>query len=200
MHIAGLTLQLQVIVWRAAVTDGGRGEAAVCRKVVVVTELCSELSLHVGGRGVDGGHLLELREVPRPVVVGVALGWVGEGHCIGRRREHAGHGSSEPSGHGEPQLVHPLLFTSLVLEPDLDHSHGQPSVFSKLLPHSSGRFGVLIEDVPQHLQLLGLDSSPRASPLPVLTLLLVVLLLLLFVFLVRLLWRLGEVCLGLLVL
>ena len=84
---AGLTLQLQVIVWRAAVTDGGRGEAAVCRKVVVVTELCSELSLHVGGRGVDGGHLLELREVPRAVVVGVALGGVCEGHGIGRRRE-----------------------------------------------------------------------------------------------------------------
>merc|ERR1719410_1609417 len=83
-------------------------------------------------------------------------------------------------GH-EPQLVHPLLLAPLVLEPDLDHTHRQTSVPRQLLPHGSGGFGVLVENIPQHLELLGFDRGPGAAPLPVLALLLLVILLLLLV-------------------
>lgn len=45
----------------------------------------------------------------------------------------------------EVHLINPLLFTTFVLEPDLDNPHWQSSVLSKLLPHLSGRLGVLVE-------------------------------------------------------
>merc|ERR1719481_2552156 len=66
-------------------------------------------------------------------------------------------------------LVDPLLFATFVLEPDLNHSHGQPSVLGQLLPHQSCRFGVLVEAGLEHLELLSLDGGPRTTSLSILS-------------------------------
>ena len=97
----------------------------------------------------------------------------------------------------EPQLVHPLLLAPLVLEPHLDHSHAQACVLGQLFSHQSGGFGILIEDILQHLQLLGCDVSPGSSSLAILAFFLVISLLVIIILLVRLimlrlLWWLGE--------
>lgn len=127
-----------------------------------------------------------------------------EGDVV-RRREHAVMVQRSTLVAGISQLVHPLLLTPLVLEPDLDHSHAQTGVLSQLLSHQSGRLGVGVEDVLQHLQLLGGDVGPGPSPLPVLTLLLVIplalslsiplllLVLLVALLVLRFLWRLRLV-------
>lgn len=59
--------------------------------------------------------------------------------------------------------MHPLLLASFILEPDLDDSHGQPSLLGQLLSHMSSGFGGLSEHVLEHLQLLGLDCGTRTS-------------------------------------
>ena len=58
-----------------------------------------------------------MRIVGRIVVVGHSIGW---------RLEHARmveRSSTRISSRHEPQLVHPLLLASFILEPDLDNSH-----------------------------------------------------------------------------
>jgi hypothetical protein len=66
------------------------------------------------------------------------------------------------------QLMNPLLFTPLVLEPDLDDPHAQPRLLGQLLAHQPRRLRRRREDRLEQLQLLGRDIGTGTSPLPVL--------------------------------
>ena len=90
--------------------------------------------------------------------------------------------------------MHPLFLASLVLEPDLDNPHGQASVLGQLFPHGSGWLWVLVEDIPQHLQLFCLDGGPGTASLSILAFLFVLVIFIFFIIIfVRLLRRLGKV-------
>jgi len=91
-------------------------------------------------------------------------------HSRGTRGESphsraSGVGRQERSPGHEPHLVHSLLLGSLVLEPDLDDSHGESGLLGQLFPHQPGWLGRVGEDVLEDFQLLGLDGRPRSSPL-----------------------------------
>ena len=87
----------------------------------------------------------------------------------GVRREGHPHVGREPVTRDELHLVDPLLLAALVLEPDLDDTHGQARVFGQLFSHLACRFRVLIKASLEDLQLLGLDGGAGAAPLPVLS-------------------------------
>jgi len=78
------------------------------------------------------------------------------------RGERHSHVRGESSGY-KVHLINSFLFATFVLEPDLNHSHGQPSVLGQLLPHLSCRFGVLFEAGLEHLKLLGLYGGSRTT-------------------------------------
>ena len=61
------------------------------------------------------------------------------------RREWHTHVWMEASARDVLHLIDSLLFAPLVLEPDLDNSHGQASVLGQLFPHLSSWLGILIE-------------------------------------------------------
>ena len=120
--------------------------------------------------------LIKLAWVGRPVARWKIVSRDG----VGRREHGMDVPGREAAGH-EPERVHPLLLAALVLEPHLDHPHRQLRVLRQLLPNNSRRLWRLVEHGSQGLELLGGDVRPRASPLPVLALLLLVLLLILLV-------------------
>ena len=61
-----------------------------------------------------------------------------------RRKWHS-HVWMESSSGDELHLIDSLLFAPFVLEPHLDHSHGQTRVLSQLFPNLTRRFRILIE-------------------------------------------------------
>ena len=66
------------------------------------------------------------------------------------------------------ELLQTRLFIMMMMIPltaHLNHPHRQPGLFGQLLPNVSRRFGRLRKGRFEHLQLLGLDGGPRASPL-----------------------------------
>lgn len=100
-----------------------------------------------------------------------------EAHCsrrkkVGRMAREAGAPSvtkiskwtsEESHPHPVGQLLHSSLLGSLVLEPDLDHSHAQPSFFGQLFPYMSRWLRSLGKSCFQHLKLFCLDCSSRAA-------------------------------------
>lgn len=132
-----------------------------------------------------------MREVSWVVVVG---------NSVGRRRIDARMMKRSSSGRKprhKPQLMHPLLLASLVLEPHLYYPHTQVCVLGQLLPHQPRRLCILVEHILEHLQLLGSDVCPGSSPLAILALLLLISILVIIILfvgliMVRLLWRLWE--------
>ena len=109
-HSPGLVVILRTSVWPV-------GSGAKVRRSwgSTVVKIWRE---HVMGRGKVPWHSIRWREegTRRPV-------WM-------RRERHPDpHVRGEPAASDELHLVDSLLLASLVLEPDLDHSHRQPRVF-----------------------------------------------------------------------
>ena len=129
--VADLPLELGGLPGEVSLLRRGRGEGA-------------EASL-VPGPGHEVLLVLVSREVAGAGVV-VAHG-TGRGSIQTRVMEAA---PRIPGPGHEPELVHPLLFAPLVLEPDLDDPHAQAGVLGQLLPHQPGGFGIIIEDILQH--------------------------------------------------
>ena len=68
---------------------------------------------------------------------------------VGGREAHAWDGGGEALTHGDKRLhlVDPLTLAPLVLEPHLDHSLGQSSIFGQLFKNLWCGLGILIEAV-----------------------------------------------------
>jgi len=111
--------------------------------------------------------LLELLREGSSEVVGDCVGWESHGVQRPSMEERC------PTRH-VPQLVHPLLFAPLVLEPHLDHPHGQPCVLGELLSHHAGGFGCLVEHGFEDFKLLGFDGGAGTSSFAIFAFLFVV--------------------------
>ena len=78
------------------------------------------------------------------------------------------HMRREPVTSDEVHLVDAFLLTALVLEPDLDDTHGQARLLGQLFAHLTRWFWVLVETRLQHLQLFGLDGGTGATAFAIL--------------------------------
>ena len=122
--------------------------------------------MDVGGDGRVGGHLavitvILVRVAHGPVVAGTAREVRGNvtgqqgvlasvpGRAVVRREAQAGDGRAEALAHVDQvlHLVDPLALTSLVLEPDLDHSLGETGVFGQFFEYFWRGFWVLVKTV-----------------------------------------------------